>query len=95
MSNSWRSRRHHTTEQKVTLLKRRPVDKVPVSDLCNEEDLQPSLFYTWQRQLYVAHNLERASRETSRDRACLNGRCDGPSPCLRYRKAHDVEPTPG
>jgi transposase-like protein len=26
------------------------VDKVPVSDLCNELDLQPSLFYQWQRQ---------------------------------------------
>ena len=26
------------------------VDKVPVSDLCNEEDLQPSVFYTWHRQ---------------------------------------------
>lgn len=52
MSNSKRTRRHHTTEQKVDLLKRHLVDKVPVSDLCTEEDLQPSLFYTWQRQLF-------------------------------------------
>ena len=26
------------------------VDKVPVSDLCNEFGLQSSVFYTWQRQ---------------------------------------------
>jgi len=52
MSNSQRSRRHFTTEQKVTLLKRHLVDKVPVSDLCNEEELQPSVFYQWQRQLF-------------------------------------------
>lgn len=26
------------------------VDKVPVSELCNELGLQPSLFYQWQRQ---------------------------------------------
>jgi transposase-like protein len=26
------------------------VDKVPVSDLCNELGLQPSVFYQWQRQ---------------------------------------------
>lgn len=52
MSNSKRTRRHHTTEQKVALLKRHLVDKVPVSDLCNDEELQPSLFYTWQRQLF-------------------------------------------
>jgi transposase len=50
MSSSKRSRRHFTTEQKVAILKRHMVDKVPVSDLCNEENLQPSVFYTWQRQ---------------------------------------------
>ena len=50
MSDSKRSRRHFTTEQKVAILKRHMVDKVPVSDLCNEFGLQPSVFYTWQRQ---------------------------------------------
>jgi len=48
MSSSKRSRRHFTTEQKVAILKRHMVDTV--SDLCNEENLQPSVFYTWQRQ---------------------------------------------
>jgi transposase len=52
MSSSKRSRRHYTTEQKVALLKRHLVDKVPVSDLCTEENLQPSVFYQWQRQLF-------------------------------------------
>jgi transposase len=47
MSSSKRSRRHFTTEQKVAILKRHMVDKVPVSDLCNEENLQPSVFYQW------------------------------------------------
>jgi transposase len=50
MSSSKRSRRHYTTEQKVAILKRHMVDKVPVSDLCNELGLQPSVFYQWQRQ---------------------------------------------
>ena len=49
---SKRTRRHHTADQKVTLLKRHLVDKVPVSDLCDENGLQPSLFYGWQRQLF-------------------------------------------
>lgn len=35
MSNSKRSRRHFTTEQKVAVLKRHLVDKVPISDLGN------------------------------------------------------------
>lgn len=49
---SKRSRRHYTTEQKVALLKRHLVDKVPVSDLCNQENLPPSVFYKWQSQLF-------------------------------------------
>jgi transposase-like protein len=49
---SKRTRRHHTAEQKAIVLKRHLVDKVPVSDLCDENGLQPSLFYTWQRQLF-------------------------------------------
>ena len=32
MSDAKRSRRHFTTEQKVAILKRHMVDKVPVSD---------------------------------------------------------------
>lgn len=49
---SKRSRRNFTTEQKVALLRRHLVDKVPVSDLCNELGLQPSVFYHWLRQVH-------------------------------------------
>ena len=42
MSGSKRSRRHFTTEQKVAILKRHMVDKVPVSDLCNEHGSSPA-----------------------------------------------------
>src|SRR5262245_53719484 len=52
---SRRPRRHHSPEQKAALLKRHLVDKVPVSQICNENELQPSVFYDWLRQL-----LERA-----------------------------------
>lgn len=51
MSNSKRSRRQFTTEQKVAILKRHMVDKVPVSNLCDELGLQPSVFYHWQKQM--------------------------------------------
>jgi len=51
MSQSKRTRRQFTTEQKAAVLRRHMVDKVPVSDLCNELGIQPSLFYHWQRQM--------------------------------------------
>lgn len=44
-------RRYFTAEQKAELLRRHIEDKVPVSTLCNENDLQPSVFYKWYRQL--------------------------------------------
>ena len=49
---SKRVRRHFSSEQKAALLKRHHLDKIPVSDLCNEHKLQPSVFYTWQRQMF-------------------------------------------
>ena len=45
-------RRSFAADQKAALLRRHHVDKVPVSQLCEENDLQPSLFYYWQKQLF-------------------------------------------
>ena len=47
-----KTRRKHSTSQKLDLLKKHHLDKVPVSDLCDQADLQPSLFYGWQRRLF-------------------------------------------
>ena len=45
-------RRSFTAEQKAALLRSHYVDKVPISKLCEEADLQPSLFYYWQKQFF-------------------------------------------
>lgn len=47
-----RVRRHHAAAQKAAALKKHHVDKVPVSDVCEELSLQPSVFYGWQRLLF-------------------------------------------
>lgn len=47
-----RYRRMISAEQKVAILRRHLIDKVPVSDLCDEYKLQPSLLYQWQRHLF-------------------------------------------
>jgi transposase len=46
------TRRHFSAEQKSAILKRHFVDKIAVSDLCNEHGIQPSVFYYWQAQLF-------------------------------------------
>jgi Transposase len=43
-----KERNHYTAEEKVTILRRHLLDKVPVSDLCEENELQPTVFYRWQ-----------------------------------------------
>ncbi len=50
-SNS-RERRHFTPLQKVAIVKRHLVDGVPISDLCDEHQIQPTQFYQWQKQLF-------------------------------------------
>lgn len=48
-----RKKRHnYTPEEKVTILKRHLVDHVAVSDLCDEYQLQPTIFYGWQKQFF-------------------------------------------
>jgi transposase len=47
-----RVRRKFSIEEKVAILKRHMVDQVPVSSLCEEYRIQPSLFYVWQRQMW-------------------------------------------
>jgi len=63
-----RDRRKFTAEQKAAILRRHLVDKAPVSDLCDEYHLQPSVFYTWQRQsmenLAMALEAAATSRES-------------------------------
>jgi len=45
-------RRHFGTDQKATILKRYLVDKVPLSDLCDEYGIKPNQIYAWQKILF-------------------------------------------
>ena len=48
-----RKKRHnYTPEEKVRILKRHLVERIAVSDLCDEYHLQPKVFYDWQKQFF-------------------------------------------
>lgn len=48
-----RKKRHnYTPEEKVAILRRHLVERIAVSDLCDEYHLQPTLFYSWQKQFF-------------------------------------------
>ena len=46
------ARKHYTPEEKVALLRRHLLEKAPVSDLCQELGLHPSLFYHWLKEFF-------------------------------------------
>jgi transposase len=60
-----KERKHFTPEEKVAILRRHLVDKVPVSELCEELSLRPTVFYRWQKELSEAafQSQERPQRQ--------------------------------
>jgi transposase-like protein len=47
-----KTRRNFGFSQKVAILKRYLVDKVPISDLCDEYGIKPNQVYAWQKVLF-------------------------------------------
>ena len=45
-------RRHFSATEKVAILKRYLLDKVPVSDLCDELQLYPNQVYSWLKEFF-------------------------------------------
>jgi transposase-like protein len=52
MSTQRKARHHYTPTEKVSILRRHLLEKAPVADLCEEYQLQPGIFYQWQKQFF-------------------------------------------
>jgi transposase len=59
-------RKQYTAQEKMSILRRHLVDRVPVSDLCDEVGLQPTVFYRWQKTLFENGASAFASRSNGR-----------------------------
>ena len=57
-----KQRRHFAGAGKVAILKRHLVDKVPISDLCDELGLYPNLVYGWLKDAPSRHHAQRPGR---------------------------------
>ena len=49
---SGNKRRKFSPEQKVVILKKHLVEQVPLSDVCDEYGLHPTVFYRWQKEFF-------------------------------------------
>ena len=50
-------RRHFADHEQVAILKRHLIEKVPVSDLCDELDFYPNQFYDWLKKFFENGHL--------------------------------------
>ena len=60
-------RKHYTAEEKVAILHKHLVEKVAVSDVCEQHGLSPNVFYRWQKEFF--ENGAAAFRGNGRDAA--------------------------
>lgn len=49
-----KSRKRYTGEEKAAILRAHLVDRVPVSEICDQHGLHPTMFYRWQKTLFDA-----------------------------------------
>lgn len=69
-----KSRRQHSPEDKVRILRLHLLEHKPISQLCEEEGIHPTLFYQWQKAFFEngAAAFQRSPRtETTQKRDVL------------------------
>jgi transposase-like protein len=47
-----KTRKYYTAEEKVAILRRHLLEQEPISKLCDERGLQPTVFYRWQKEFF-------------------------------------------
>jgi transposase len=47
-----KQRKHYSAEEKVAILRQHLVEEMPVSELCDKQGLQPTVFYRWQKEFF-------------------------------------------
>ena len=64
-----RTRRQHSAEEKVRLLRLHLVEGQPISAICDQHQIHPTLFYQWQKTFFEngAAAFERSPRSRRMD----------------------------
>lgn len=65
-----KKRKTYSPEEKVRLLKEHLVNGMAVSQICEENQLQPTVFYRWQRQFFK-EGTAAFKKDRDRERARL------------------------
>ena len=82
-----RSRRNFAAKEKVEILRKHLLEGIPVSDVCEQHGLQPTVFYRWQKDFFENGSaaFERKGPETG------NQRLEKENEALRTKLTHKDE----
>jgi transposase len=47
-----KQRKYYTPDEKVAILRRHLLEQVPISELCDKQGLQLTVFYRWQKEFF-------------------------------------------
>jgi len=47
-----KTRKRYSSQEKTSILREHLINKVPVSDLCDQHGIHPTLFYQWQKNMF-------------------------------------------
>ena len=61
-----KQRRHFSGSDKVAIIKKHLIDKIPVSNLCDELHLYPNQFYDWLKKFFENGHLAFANGRKGR-----------------------------
>ena len=48
-----KKRAYYTADERLNILRKRLLEKVPISDLCDQYKLRPTVFFRWQKQYFL------------------------------------------
>jgi transposase len=69
---SRKPRKQYSAEEKVAILRERLLEGRPLSEVCERHQLQPTVFYAWQKQLFengpAAFERKNKQAEEAKDR---------------------------
>jgi transposase len=68
-----KKRKTYSPEEKVGIIRRHLLEAVPVSDLCDEHDLNPTMYYRWQKEFFEG-GASAFAKESSRQVSVLKQR---------------------
>ena len=66
-----KQRRSFSGAEKIAILREHLLDKVAISEVCEQHGLQPTMFYNWQKKLFEngATVFDQPGRKSSRQKA--------------------------